>query len=174
MDCPLQGGSQAAYEREKANELGERRSLRREQAPFLADLRPGEEQLAIDNNLYRAPLFPHRAAPTDFLLVRERLLAPRATRRSLASPPLFPRTASPNPFNTAFSSNPTQVCYDDDYDVCTYVVRELPKVLLDAQRKPIEPPAKAWAALGLSAAFVKASRAAFVEELPLRKAWQTF
>jgi hypothetical protein len=79
----------------------------------------------------------------------------RRRRRSFLE--LCPST----PTNSAFSFNSTQVCYDDDYDVCTYVVRELPKVLLDAQRKPIEPPAKAWAALGLSAAFVKASRAAF-------------
>jgi hypothetical protein len=41
----------------------------REQAPFLADLKVGEEQLAIDNNLYRAPLFKHKPKSTDFLLV---------------------------------------------------------------------------------------------------------
>jgi len=61
-----------------------------------------------------------------------------------------------NPLPRAFSDLSTsQVCYDDDADLCQYVIRDLPKVLLDDTRKAVETPAKAWVALGLSAAFVK-------------------
>jgi len=71
------GGNQsaaaaAAAERERKKslpEMGERYPLRQNQAAFLADLKPGEEQLTIDNKLYRAPLFAHEPRYSDFLLV---------------------------------------------------------------------------------------------------------
>lgn len=41
-----------------------------EDSPFLGDIRPGETQSSLETNMYRAPVFPHKVATTDFLLVR--------------------------------------------------------------------------------------------------------
>ncbi|XP_024386328.1 transcription initiation factor TFIID subunit 1 isoform X4 [Physcomitrium patens] len=41
-----------------------------EDSPFLGDIRPGETQSSLETNMYRAPIFPHKVATTDFLLVR--------------------------------------------------------------------------------------------------------
>ncbi|OUC49717.1 Bromodomain protein [Trichinella nativa] len=40
--------------------------------PFLGTLAPGETLQAIENNLYRAPIFRHRVPSTDFLIMRTR------------------------------------------------------------------------------------------------------
>ncbi|KAM0684059.1 hypothetical protein MDAP_000799 [Mitosporidium daphniae] len=46
---------------------------RHEPSPFLGfgDVRPGQTVLCLQNNLFRAPLFKHESAKTDFLLVRQ-------------------------------------------------------------------------------------------------------
>ena len=41
-----------------------------EDSPFLGDIRPGETQSSLETNMYRAPIFAHKVASTDFLLVR--------------------------------------------------------------------------------------------------------
>ncbi|PIK49713.1 putative transcription initiation factor TFIID subunit 1 [Apostichopus japonicus] len=41
-------------------------------APFLGNLSPGESLQAMENNLFRAPIFPHRLPKTDFLIIRTR------------------------------------------------------------------------------------------------------
>lgn len=41
-----------------------------EDSPFLGDIRPGETQSSLETMMYRAPVFPHKVALTDFLLVR--------------------------------------------------------------------------------------------------------
>ncbi|XP_003373355.1 putative bromodomain protein [Trichinella spiralis] len=40
--------------------------------PFLGTLAPGETLQAIENNLFRAPIFRHRVPSTDFLIMRTR------------------------------------------------------------------------------------------------------
>jgi len=43
-----------------------------DESPFqLGDVRPGQSVSAIDNNMFRAPLGQHNAAPTDFLVIRK-------------------------------------------------------------------------------------------------------
>lgn len=44
-----------------------------EDSPFLGDIEGGEVQPAFSNNLFRAPLFEHTSAPSDFLLVRVKI-----------------------------------------------------------------------------------------------------
>lgn len=41
-----------------------------EDSPFLGDIQPGETQSSLETPLYRAPVFAHKVASTDFLLVR--------------------------------------------------------------------------------------------------------
>ncbi|XP_019052937.1 PREDICTED: transcription initiation factor TFIID subunit 1-like isoform X2 [Nelumbo nucifera] len=41
-----------------------------DRSPFLGDITPGCSQSSLETNLYRAPLFPHKLASTDYLLVR--------------------------------------------------------------------------------------------------------
>ncbi|KAJ8028294.1 Transcription initiation factor TFIID subunit 1 [Holothuria leucospilota] len=41
-------------------------------APFLGNLSPGESLQAVENNLFRAPIFPHKLPNTDFLIIRTR------------------------------------------------------------------------------------------------------
>ena len=36
---------------------------------FLGQLRPGQTLTSFENNLYRAPVYPHKTTPTDFLLI---------------------------------------------------------------------------------------------------------
>ena len=36
---------------------------------FLGQLRPGQTLTSFENNLYRAPVYPHKISPTDFLLI---------------------------------------------------------------------------------------------------------
>ncbi|CAI2299008.1 unnamed protein product [Caenorhabditis sp. 36 PRJEB53466] len=40
------------------------------QIPFLGQLQPGQSLQSIENNLYRAPIYPHKQPSTDFLLIR--------------------------------------------------------------------------------------------------------
>ncbi|XP_048320422.2 transcription initiation factor TFIID subunit 1 isoform X2 [Ziziphus jujuba] len=41
-----------------------------DKSPFLADIKAGCSQLAIETNMYRAPIFSHKVPLTDYLLVR--------------------------------------------------------------------------------------------------------
>ncbi|GAB2270050.1 hypothetical protein Dimus_004964 [Dionaea muscipula] len=41
-----------------------------DKSPFLGDIKPGSFQCSLETNMYRAPIFPHKVAPTDYLLVR--------------------------------------------------------------------------------------------------------
>lgn len=41
-----------------------------DKSPFLGDLKPGCSQSSLETNMYRAPIFPHKVPPTDYLLVR--------------------------------------------------------------------------------------------------------
>jgi hypothetical protein len=39
-------------------------------SPFLGDIPKGTTVQAIENNLYKAPMFRHNPQPTDFLLIK--------------------------------------------------------------------------------------------------------
>ncbi|XP_053398607.1 transcription initiation factor TFIID subunit 1-like isoform X2 [Mercenaria mercenaria] len=41
-------------------------------SPFLGTLLPGQCQQALENNMFRAPIYEHKMAPTDFLIIRTR------------------------------------------------------------------------------------------------------
>lgn len=41
-----------------------------EDSPFLGEIRPGDTQSSLETNMYRAPVFAHKVATTDFLLIR--------------------------------------------------------------------------------------------------------
>eukprot|EP00026_Physarum_polycephalum_P000272 Phypoly_transcript_00272.p1 GENE.Phypoly_transcript_00272~~Phypoly_transcript_00272.p1 ORF type:complete len:1142 (+),score=223.59 Phypoly_transcript_00272:41-3466(+) len=41
-------------------------------SPFLGDIEPGHSIQALVNNLFKAPIYKHEAAPTDFLLVKSK------------------------------------------------------------------------------------------------------
>ncbi|KMT15497.1 hypothetical protein BVRB_3g058510 isoform A [Beta vulgaris subsp. vulgaris] len=41
-----------------------------DKSPFLGDIKPGCSQSCFETNMYRAPIFPHKVASTDYLLVR--------------------------------------------------------------------------------------------------------
>ncbi|KAK3134208.1 hypothetical protein QOZ80_6AG0546340 [Eleusine coracana subsp. coracana] len=41
-----------------------------DKSPFLGDIHSGSHQSCIETNMYRSPVFPHKVAPTDYLLVR--------------------------------------------------------------------------------------------------------
>ncbi|XP_030020533.1 transcription initiation factor TFIID subunit 1 isoform X3 [Manduca sexta] len=41
-------------------------------SPFLGILPPGATQPVVENNMYRAPIYEHTMAPTDFLVIRTR------------------------------------------------------------------------------------------------------
>ncbi|XP_017474029.1 PREDICTED: transcription initiation factor TFIID subunit 1 isoform X2 [Rhagoletis zephyria] len=41
-------------------------------SPFLGILHPGHCIQALENNMYRAPIYPHNINPTDFLVIRNR------------------------------------------------------------------------------------------------------
>lgn len=41
-----------------------------DKSPFLGDIGPGCSQSCLETNMYRAPIFPHKASSTDYLLVR--------------------------------------------------------------------------------------------------------
>ncbi|TVU48820.1 hypothetical protein EJB05_00098 [Eragrostis curvula] len=41
-----------------------------DKSPFLGDIRSGSHQSCIETNMYRSPIFPHKVAATDYLLVR--------------------------------------------------------------------------------------------------------
>lgn len=41
-----------------------------DESPFLGDISPGSNQLSLETNMYRAPLFLHESSSTDYLLVR--------------------------------------------------------------------------------------------------------
>ncbi|KAL2920839.1 Transcription initiation factor TFIID subunit 1 [Bienertia sinuspersici] len=41
-----------------------------DKSPFLGDIKPGCSQSCLETNMYRAPVFPHKVASTDYLLVR--------------------------------------------------------------------------------------------------------
>lgn len=41
-----------------------------DKSPFLGDIKPGCSQSCLETNMYRGPVFPHRVASTDYLLVR--------------------------------------------------------------------------------------------------------
>lgn len=43
-------------------------------SPFLGILQPGKCIQTIENNMYRAPIYTHNVSPTDFLLIRTRLV----------------------------------------------------------------------------------------------------
>jgi transcription initiation factor TFIID subunit 1 len=38
--------------------------------PFLGNLNIGQSLQAIENNMYRSPIFKHKAPTTDFILIR--------------------------------------------------------------------------------------------------------
>ncbi|KAF8658535.1 hypothetical protein HU200_058992 [Digitaria exilis] len=41
-----------------------------DKSPFLGDIRSGSHQSCLETNMYRSPVFPHKVASTDYLLVR--------------------------------------------------------------------------------------------------------
>lgn len=41
-----------------------------DKSPFLGDIKPGCTQSALETNMYRAPVFPHKVSSTDYLLIR--------------------------------------------------------------------------------------------------------
>ncbi|CAD6336096.1 unnamed protein product [Miscanthus lutarioriparius] len=41
-----------------------------DKSPFLGDIHSGSHQCCLETNMYRSPVFPHKVAPTDYLLVR--------------------------------------------------------------------------------------------------------
>ncbi|XP_062178664.1 transcription initiation factor TFIID subunit 1-like isoform X2 [Phragmites australis] len=41
-----------------------------DKSPFLGDISSGSHQSCIETNMYRSPIFHHKVAPTDYLLVR--------------------------------------------------------------------------------------------------------
>jgi len=41
-------------------------------SPFLGTMTPGQTIQAIENNMYRAPIYPHQLPKTDFLIIRTR------------------------------------------------------------------------------------------------------
>lgn len=41
-------------------------------SPFLGSLVPGQSQQALENNLFRAPIYEHKVPDTDFLIIRNR------------------------------------------------------------------------------------------------------
>lgn len=41
-------------------------------SPFLGILQPGQCVQTVENNMYRAPIYPHRVPSTDFLIIRTR------------------------------------------------------------------------------------------------------
>lgn len=42
-------------------------------SPFLGILTPGQSIQAVENNMYRAPIYEHNVPSTDFLIIRTRL-----------------------------------------------------------------------------------------------------
>eukprot|EP01018_Ginkgo_biloba_P005913 Gb_10677 [translate_table: standard] len=61
----------AATLRNESNFVGSVHPLEpTDKSPFLGDIRPGYSQSCLETNMYRAPVFPHKVACTDFLLVR--------------------------------------------------------------------------------------------------------
>ncbi|PAA82498.1 hypothetical protein BOX15_Mlig009081g3 [Macrostomum lignano] len=53
-------------------EHGEPVACNDDQSPFLGQLSPGQCLQSIENNLFRAPIYPHKPRLTDFLLIRNR------------------------------------------------------------------------------------------------------
>lgn len=41
-------------------------------SPFLGSLVPGQCQQALENNMFRVPVFDHKMPETDFLIIRTR------------------------------------------------------------------------------------------------------
>lgn len=41
-------------------------------SPFLGNLLPGQTLQALENNLFRAPIYEHSMPDTDFLIIRTR------------------------------------------------------------------------------------------------------
>lgn len=41
-------------------------------SPFLGHLPPGQSLQAVENNMYRAPIYDHKVWDTDFLIIRTR------------------------------------------------------------------------------------------------------
>lgn len=41
-------------------------------SPFLGILHPGQSIQAVENNMYRAPIYEHKIPETDFLIIRTR------------------------------------------------------------------------------------------------------
>ena len=41
-----------------------------DKSPFLGDIRSRSHQSCLETNMYRSPIFPHKVAQTDYLLVR--------------------------------------------------------------------------------------------------------
>ncbi|XP_061947011.1 transcription initiation factor TFIID subunit 1-like isoform X5 [Populus nigra] len=41
-----------------------------DKSPFLGDIKAGCSQSSLETNMYKAPIFPHKVPPTDYLLVR--------------------------------------------------------------------------------------------------------
>lgn len=41
-----------------------------DKSPFVGDIKAGCSQSSLETNMYKAPVFPHKVATTDFLLVR--------------------------------------------------------------------------------------------------------
>lgn len=41
-------------------------------SPFLGHLPPGQSLQAVENNMYRAPIYEHNVPDTDFLVIRTR------------------------------------------------------------------------------------------------------
>lgn len=41
-------------------------------SPFLGIIHPGQCIQALENNMYRAPIYPHNINPTEFLVIRNR------------------------------------------------------------------------------------------------------
>ncbi|XP_043715426.1 transcription initiation factor TFIID subunit 1 [Telopea speciosissima] len=65
------GDQTASSLRNGINSLGTALTLDpAEKSPFLGDIKHGCSQSSLETNMYRAPIFPHKLASTDYLLVR--------------------------------------------------------------------------------------------------------
>lgn len=51
-------------------------------SPFLGHLPPGQSLQALENNMYRAPIYEHKPLETDFLVIRTRYLFHHLFRRN--------------------------------------------------------------------------------------------
>lgn len=71
---------------------------------YFSSLKPGTEAMFIENNLYRAPIYPHQVDECDFLIIRTRNnIYVRSFHKIFAVGQTMPLTLIPRPTETAIS-----------------------------------------------------------------------